>query len=135
MTVSINKALIAALRGDTGILTALGGAHVFARHHAGVQKIPGVYLTLNGESSKRRPGFNAAPAFRIRDNRSTIQLDIFDNRTAALADGIADAVDAAIFKADITGTRSWERVSRTEQYENDTGLHHIAARYQFAYSI
>ena len=48
---------------------------------------------------------------------------------------LTDAVDRALFIADVPGTRGWSRVSRSEQFEEDTGRHHVALRYSFAYSL
>lgn len=136
MTVTTTTAIITALKADTGLRAALGGSsNVFPRHRQAAQMIPGVYVMSNAETSTRRPGYRAGPAFKIRDNAATIQCDIFDNRTAALADAIADAVDVALLSANVTGTRGWRRVSRSEQFEEETRLHHIALRFSFEYSI
>jgi hypothetical protein len=132
MTVAITAAVITALKANTALTTALGGAFVYPRSRQAVSQVPGVYLLTNNERRKRRPGYNID---RKRDNTQILQADIFHAGTAAQVDAVADAVDAALFRANVAGTRSWEGVSRSEQFEDDTGRHHVALRYSFAYTI
>lgn len=132
MTVAITGAVITALKANTALTTALGGQYVYPRSREAVAQVPGIYLTTNTETSHRRPGYVSA---RHRDSRQILQVDCFDDGTAAQVDTLADAVDRALFVADVPGTRGWSRVSRSEQFEEDTGRHHVALRYSFAYSL
>jgi len=132
MTVTVTAAVITALKASTALTTALGGSFVYPRSREAVAQIPGIYLTTNTERRKRRPGYNVD---RKRDNAPILQVDIFHAGTAAQVDAVADAVDAALFRANVAGTRSWEGVSRSDQYEDDLQRHHIALRYSFAYTL
>jgi hypothetical protein len=132
MTVAVTAAIITALKANAALTTALGGQYVYPRNREAVAQVPGIYLTTNTETSRRRPGYVSA---RHRDNGQILQVDCFTATTAATVDGIADAVDRALFVADVPGTRGWSRVSRSEQFEEDTGRHHVALRYSFAYSL
>lgn len=132
MTVAITAAVLAALKANTALVALLGGQYVYPRHRAAVQQIPGVYLITNSETSKHRPGYNVD---KKRDSEPVLQVDIFHSTTAAACDAIADAVDVALLSVTVTGTRGWRRVSRSEQFEEDTGFHHVALRFQFAYTI
>ena len=132
MTVAITAAIITALKANTALTTALGGAYVYPRNREAVAQVPGIYLLTNTETSATRPGYLSA---RHRDSRQILQVDCFDDGTAAQVDTLADAVNRALFIADVPGTRGWSRVSRSEQYEEDTGRHHVALRYSFAYSL
>lgn len=132
MTVAITGAIITALKANTALTTALGGQYVYPRNRDAVAQVPGVYLLTNTERRKRRPGYNVD---RKRDNAPILQVDIFHDGTTLEADTVADAVDAALFRANVAGTRSWEGVSRSDQYEDDLHRHHIALRYSFAYTL
>lgn len=132
MTAAITAAIITALKANTALTTALGGAYVYPRSREAVAQVPGIYLTTNTETSHRRPGHLA---YGHRDSRQILQVDCFDDGTAAQVDTLADLVDSALFIADVPGTRGWSRVSRSEQFEEDTGRHHVALRYSFAYSL
>jgi len=132
MTTAITAAIITALKANTALTTALGGSFVYPRNREAVAQVPGVYLTTNTETSATRPGYLSA---KHRDSRQILQVDVFDGGTALQVDTLADLVDRALFIADVPGTRGWSRVSRSEQYEEDTGRHHVALRYSFAYSL
>lgn len=132
MTVPITAAIITALKANAALTTALGGQYIYPRSREAVAQVPGAYLTTNTERRKRRPGYNVD---RKRDNAPILQVDIFHAGTAAQVDAVADAVDAALFRANVAGTRSWEGVSRSDQYEDDLQRHHIALRYSFAYTL
>jgi hypothetical protein len=132
MTVAITAAIIAALKANTALVALLGGQYVYPRSRAAVQQIPGIYLTTNTEGRKRRPGYNVD---KKRDNAPILQVDVFHTTTAAAVDAIAEAVDAALFGTGVAGTRGWSGVSRSEQYEEDLGRHHVALRYSFAYTL
>jgi len=132
MTVAITGAVITALKANTALTTALGGQYVYPRSREAVAQVPGIYLTTNTETSHRRPGYVSA---RHRDSRQILQVDCFDDGTAAQVDTLADLVDRALFVATLAGVRVEGRVSRSEQFEADTGRHHVALRYALAYSL
>ena len=132
MVVAVTAAIITALKANTALTTALGGSFVYPRNREAVAQVPGVYLLTNTERRKRRPGYNVD---RKRDNSPILQIDLFHDGTTAQADAVADAADAALFRANVAGTRSWEGVSRSDQYEDDLQRHHIALRYSFAYTL
>lgn len=132
MTVTITAAVITALKANAALTTALGGSFVYPRSREAVAQIPGIYLTTNTETSTCRPGYLSA---RHRDSRQILQVDVFDDGTAAAVDAIADLVDSALFGTPPALTDGWSRVSRSEQFEEDLGRHHVALRYSFAYSL
>ena len=132
MTVAITGAIITALKASTALTTALGGSFVYPRNREAVAQVPGVYLTTNTETSATRPGYLSA---KHRDSRQILQVDVFDDGTALQVDTLADLVDSALFASPVANTRGWSRVSRSEQFEEDTGRHHVALRYAFSYSL
>ena len=132
MTVAVTAAIITALKANTALTTALGGQYVYPRNREAVAQVPGIYLTTNTETSATRPGHLA---YGHRDSRQILQVDCFDDGTAAQVDTLADLVDRALFVATLAGVRVEGRVSRSEQFEEDTGRHHVALRYSFAYSL
>jgi len=132
MTVAITGAIITALKANTALTTALGGQYIYPRSREAVAQIPGIYLTTNTETSTCRPGYLSA---RHRDSRQILQVDVFDDGTALQVDTLADLVDRALFVATLAGVRVEGRVSRSEQFEADTGRHHVALRYALAYSL
>ena len=132
MVVAITAAIITALKANTALTTALGGPFVYPRNREAVAQVPGVYLTTNTETSATRPGYLSA---KHRDSRQILQVDVFHTGAAARVDAIADLVDSALFASPVANTRGWSRVSRSEQFEEDTGRHHVALRYAFSYSL
>ena len=132
MVVAITAAIITALKANTALTTALGGPFVYPRNREAVAQVPGVYLTTNTETSATRPGYLSA---KHRDCRQILQVDVFDDGTALQVDTLADLVDRALFVATLAGVRVEGRVSRSEQFEADTGRHHVALRYALAYSL
>lgn len=132
MTVAITAAVITALKANTALATALGGQYVYPRYTGTVRQVPGVYISLTNETSSQRPGY---ATHRHRDANPFVQVDIFSTGSAAVVDAIADAVDTCLFGTAITGTRGWSRVSRSEQFEDDTRVQHVALRFSFSYSI
>ena len=132
MTVAITGAVITALKANTALTTALGGQYVYPRNREAVAQVPGIYLTTNTETSATRPGYLSA---KHRDSRQILQVDVFHTGAAARVDAIADLVDSALFASPVANTRGWSRVSRSEQFEEDTGRHHVALRYAFSYSL
>jgi hypothetical protein len=132
MTVAAVGAVITALKAASALTTLLGGQYVYPRSMGAPTRIPGLYLSLSGETSKRRPGYLAD---RKRDNAPVLQVSVFHAGTAAQVDAIADAVDVALLSSNLAGTRGWRRVSRVEQFEEDTRLHHVSLRYAFEYTI
>lgn len=132
MVVAITAAIITALKANTALTAALGGSFVYPRNREAVAQVPGVYLTTNTETSATRPGYLSA---KHRDSRQILQVDVFDDGTALQVDTIADLVDSALFASPVANTRGWSRVSRSEQFEEDTGRQHIALRYAFSYSL
>jgi len=132
MTVAITGAVITALKANTALTTALGGSFVYPRNREAVAQVPGVYLLTNTETSATRPGYLSA---KHRDSRQILQVDVFDDGTALQVDTLADLVDSALFASPVANTRGWSRVSRSEQFEEDTGRQHVALRYAFSYSL
>ena len=132
MVVAITGAIITALKASTALTAALGGSFVYPRNREAVAQVPGVYLLTNTETSATRPGYLSA---KHRDSRQILQADVFDDGTALQVDTIADLVDSALFASPVANTRGWSRVSRSEQFEEDTGRHHVALRYAFSYSL
>lgn len=132
MVVAITAAIITALKANTALTTALGGAYVYPRNREAVAQVPGIYLTTNTETSATRPGYLSA---KHRDSRQILQVDVFDDGTALQVDTLADLVDSALFASPVANTRGWSRASRSEQFEEDTGRQHIALRYAFSYSL
>ena len=132
MTVAVTAAIITALKTNTALTTALGGQYVYPRNREAVAQVPGVYLTTNTETSATRPGHLA---YGHRDSRQILQVDVFAATTAAAVDTLADLVDSALFGAEIAGLCIQGRVSRSEQFEEDAGRHHVALRYALAYSL
>ena len=132
MTLAVTAAIITALKANTALTTALGGQYVYPRNREAVAQVPGIYLTTNTETSATRPGYLSA---KHRDSRQILQVDVFHTGAAARVDAIADLVDSALFASPVANTRGWSRVSRSEQFEEDTGRHHVALRYAFSYSL
>lgn len=132
MTVAITAAIITALKANTALTTALGGSYVYPRSREAVAQVPGIYLLTNTETSATRPGYLSA---KHRDSRQILQVDVFDDGTALQVDTLADLVDSALFGTEIAGLIVQGRVSRSEQFEADTGRHHVALRYALAYSL
>jgi len=119
------------LKNDAPLQGYLGGAYVYRRHPAQVPKVPSVTIDENNERSKPRVGYTT---HRTRDLSPTIQVDVWVPSSGEDLDRIAYRVDELLLPG-VTGTRAWERISSSDQYDEDLKAYHKALRYSFEYSV
>ena len=131
MIAAVKTAAITALRTDATIKTLLGGEHVYPGHFSGTQQIPGLYVT-GSERSATLPGYKETGRRRCDPE---LLVNLFHDGTVLQADTLADAVDPVLFGGAVPKTGGWKLESRTEQFEEDTRLHHRTLRYSFTYTV
>jgi len=131
MKTTIFAAVRNALKADATLLGYLGGAYIYRRHPAQTPKVPSVTLDENSEKSKLRVGYKT---HKSRDLSPVLQVDIWIASSGEDLDRIAYRIDELLF-AGIAGTRSWERISSSDHYDEDLKAFHKVLRYSFEYSV
>lgn len=133
MSKLVMKAVIDALKGDSSLTTLLGSANnITMTHISQTGSFPGVTVIQNTESAKKRVGYNAV---KTRDQYPTIQIDCWTKKSLQEAYQIADLVDILCVGDNISGTRCWQKVSDSDQFEEDVHVFHKALRYSYEYTI
>ena len=133
MSKLVMKAVIDALKADSTLVALLGSANnITMAHISQTGAFPGVTVMQNTESSKKRVGYNAV---KTRDQYPTIQIDCWTKKSFQEAYQIADLVDIRCVGDNISGTLAWEKVSDSDQFEEDVHVWHKALRYSFQYAI
>ena len=133
------QAIIDKLEADATLLTYLGGAYVFRGKATRAMQVPSITLTTNTEKATHRAGYNSN---RVRDLYPTLQVDVWvSSEDAAFpctgedADTIENRVDAVLMSSSpVSGTILWQKISASQQYEQDTRIWHNAIRYSFRYT-
>lgn len=119
------------LKNDATLQGYLGGAYVYRRHPAQAPKVPSITLDENTEKSKPRVGYIT---HKTRDLAPTLQVDVWVASSGEDLDRVAYRVDELLLPG-VTGTRAWERISSSDQYDEDLKAFHKALRYSFEYSV
>ena len=134
MSKTVMKAVIDALKADSSLVTLLGSANNITMAHISQTGVfPGVTVMQNTESSKKRVGYNAV---HTRDQYPVIQIDCWTKKSMQEAYQIADLVDIVCVSDGIGNTTlGWQKVSDSDQFEEDVHVYHKALRYSFQYAI
>ena len=140
MKTTVFQGIIDAIASDATILGYLGGTYVFRGKADGLAHVPSITVRETTESSLKRVCYNAFP---VRDNDVAVQVDVWVSAagesfpyTGEHIDQIAERVDELLVGATpVSGTRAWQKVGSSQQYEDDTSIWHNALRYTFQYSI
>ncbi|HIH03774.1 MAG TPA: DUF3168 domain-containing protein [Methanoregulaceae archaeon] len=130
MISTVKAAAIDQLKDDTAVKALLGGEFVYPGHFAGTQKIPGCYVT-GSDRTAPRPGYMTS---RHRDVEAELVVNAFHAGTAKQADDLATAVDTCLAGSPLANTHGWQSRT-TEQFEEDSRLHHRTVRFEFSYSL
>lgn len=102
--------------------------------------VPSITLMENNEKSATRAGYSGS---KVRENSTAIQVDVWVSSadesfpcTGEDADLIAERIDEVLLDGTtpVTGTTSWQKVSSSQQHENDERIWHNALRFSFRYS-
>ena len=132
MTTTILAAVKTLLKTDHTLQTLLGGQYVTVENIAKIKQFPAVTLAVRSEGSKKRTGYRT---IKKRDNATILAVDIWSNTTKILTYQVADRIDALLVADTVPGTRSWQKVSDSDLFEDDTQVFHKALNFQFKYTL
>lgn len=138
MMPTVLSALRDALGHDATMMTYLGGDYVKVGWVSETTRIPCVTIIENTSRSVSRP---THALNKHRDNHSTIQIDIWIDKTHegfpctnADIETIVSRIDELLFVTGVANTRSWTRVSSSGAMQEEN-IFHKALRYDFSYSV
>lgn len=133
MSTSVMTAVLDALKADSSLVLFLGStANIITSHISQAKIFPAVSVFQNTESSKKRVGYKAV---KTRDQYSIYQVDVASTKTMQETFEIADLIDILCVGDNIAGTLAWQKVSDSDQFEEDVHVFHKALRYSFQYVI
>lgn len=141
MITSVFQEILDKLNDDTTLQGYLGSTSFAFRAKAYAPfTVPSVTLMENTEKSTTRAGYRGS---KVRENSPAIQVDVWVSSadesfpcTGEDADLIANRIEEVLMDGttQVTGTTSWQKVSSSQQHENDERIWHNALRFSFRYS-
>lgn len=132
MLSSVYGAVRNLLNADATMLSLLGGSYVYVANKSSVNQIPCITIIQNTENSKKRVSYDL---FKVRDNRAVIQIDIWSKLSFLEVITVANRVDELLIPNTVSDTWGWEKISDSDQFEEENRIYHKSVRYEFSYKI
>jgi len=128
------KAVMDTLKAYSALTSLLGSAdNIVTGHISQENAFPCVTLIQNNEPTKKRTGYIAYQ--KVRDQYPILQIDCWSKKSEQETYEIADLLDIHLIGDNVSGTRSWEKVTDSDQFEKDVHIFHKALRYSYEYTI
>jgi len=120
------------LKEDNEIQTLLGGQYVYISYIMQAKQYPSITILENTERSKKRTSYNH---FKVRQNKSIIQIDCWSKKSRLETVKLANRIDELLVSDGVAFTWGWEKISDGDLFEFDINVYHKPLRYSFSYSV